>query len=286
MATDQIPLTTHPSYARKLASLIELYAKLDRQSLACKEVPRRRLSPDEFYQDYFYPNRPVIVEGLMTDWPALTKWTLPWLRTQFGSQEIEVHANRALDPKYEQHFKSNCSTMNFGDFIDILASPGETNDVYLVGRNVLMERPEFRSLLLDISNPDGFLDPANMTHPNVKLWIGPRGTVTPLHHDRGSVFFAQMSGRKHVKFISPFHLPSLYNDPDTCYSDVILDEGVDLNQFPEMRDVAISEAVIGPGDFLFIPVAWWHWVRALDPSISLTFKNFVFRTGRIAWNYR
>ncbi len=284
--SDSTSQSTELSYQRKLATLVELYAELDRQSRPSSQIPRKRLGPAEFYEDYFYPNRPVIVEGLMTDWPALTKWTLPWLRAQFGDYEFEVHANRTLDPKYEQHFRRNCSTMNFGAFLSILESPQETNDVYLVGRNVFLERPEFRRMLEDISNPNGFLDPETMNHPNVKLWIGPRGTVTPLHHDRGSVFFGQISGRKQVKFISPFHLPSLYNDPDTCYSDVILDQGADLNRFPEMRNVVIREAVIGPGDFLLIPVAWWHWVRALDPSISLTFKNFIFRTGRIAWNYR
>lgn len=277
--------TDHASQ-RKLASLVTLYADLDRQSHASGEIPRKRLTPAEFYEDYFYLNRPVILEGLMTDWPALNKWTLPWLRAEFGSYEIEVHANRTLDPLYERHFKSNCSSMNFGDFIAILETPGESNDFYVVGRNVFLERQEFSRMMEDISNPQGFLDAETMRPPHVKLWIGPRGTVTPLHHDRGSVLFGQISGRKQFKFISPFHLPSIYNNPDTCYSDVILDEGVDLDRFPEMRGVLVREAVIGPGDFLFIPVAWWHWVRALDPSISLTFKNFLFRADRIAWNYR
>ena len=274
------------SRTRKLASLVKLYAELDRQAHTGNEIPRKRLSPSEFYRDYFYPNCPVIIEGLMTDWPALTKWTLPWLRSQHGGHEIEVHANRSRDQKYEQHFRGNCETMSFGDFIGFLECPGETNDIYLVGRNFLLERPEFRGMLEDIQCPDGFLDPQTMDYRNVKLWIGPRGTVTPLHHDRGSVLFGQVSGRKHVKFISPFHLLSLYNDPDTCYSEVVLDEAIDLDRFPDMRHVVVREAVIGPGDFLFIPVAWWHWVRALDASISLTFKNFLFRKGRIAWNYR
>jgi hypothetical protein len=228
----------------------------------------------------------VILEGLMHDWPALTKWTPQWLRARFGCHEVEVHANRDQDPKYEQHFRGNCSRMNFGDFMAMLEKVDATNDVYLVGRNVLLQRPEFNALLMDISSPAGFLDPQTGKPPNVKLWIGPRGTVTPLHHDRGSVFLAQVSGRKHVKLISPFHLPSMYNDPNTCYSEVILDEAADLSRFPQMRGVAIREAVIGPGDFLFIPVAWWHWVAALEPSISLTFRNFLFGTERIVWNYR
>ena len=30
-----------------------------------------------------------------------------------------------------------------------------------------------------------------------------------------------------------------------------------------------QEAVVGPGDLLFIPVRWWHFVKSLDVSISV-----------------
>ena len=29
------------------------------------------------------------------------------------------------------------------------------------------------------------------------------------------------------------------------------------------------EAVVGPGDLLFIPIRWWHFVKSLDVSISV-----------------
>ena len=64
-----------------------------------------------------------------------------------------------------------------------------------------------------------------------------------------------------------------------------LDGPVDLDRYPMMWDVPVVEAILHPGDFLLIPAAWWHWVRALDASVSLTFKNFVFRGGRLAWHY-
>jgi hypothetical protein len=31
-----------------------------------------------------------------------------------------------------------------------------------------------------------------------------------------------------------------------------------------------------PGEALFIPVGWWHHVRALDISINVSFLNFPF----------
>jgi hypothetical protein len=53
-----------------------------------------------------------------------------------------------------------------------------------------------------------------------------------------------------------------------------------------MRNVSIVEAALNPGDFLLLPVAWWHWVRAEEASVSVTFKNFLFRGERLAWDYR
>ena len=38
---------------------------------------------------------------------------------------------------------------------------------------------------------------------------------------------------------------------------------------------------LNPGEALLIPIGWWHHVRALDVSISVSFTNFqgAFRNG-------
>lgn len=85
---------------------------------------------------------------------------------------------------------------------------------------------------------------------------------------------AQVHGRKLVKLIPSCDLPRMYNDFH-CYTDV--DAGTpDLNRFPDYAKVRVIDCVIGPGDFLFLPVGWWHYVKGLDVSITVTFTNFVF----------
>ncbi len=84
----------------------------------------------------------------------------------------------------------------------------------------------------------------------------------------------QVRGRKRVKLVAPWELPRLYLDRH-CYSQFDAEQP-DLARFPLLKDVAVVDVVIGPRDLLFLPVGWWHHVRGLDVSITMTFTNFAF----------
>jgi lysine-specific demethylase 8 len=43
----------------------------------------------------------------------------------------------------------------------------------------------------------------------------------------------------------------------------------DHARYPLFQQVAVSELVLEPGDLLFLPRRWWHYVRSLAPSISV-----------------
>ena len=56
-----------------------------------------------FFEDYF-ANRPVILRGLTTRWPARTKWTLEYFAERFGDELVEVTVDRDSDLHYEDRF--------------------------------------------------------------------------------------------------------------------------------------------------------------------------------------
>jgi len=43
-----------------------------------------------------------------------------------------------------------------------------------------------------------------------------------------------------------------------------------------MRDAQIAECVLNPGEVLFLPVGCWHFVEALDVSVTVSFTNFIW----------
>jgi lysine-specific demethylase 8 len=48
-------------------------------------------------------------------------------------------------------------------------------------------------------------------------------------------------------------------------------EEPDLEAFPLFQKVKCVESVLQPGDMLYIPPKWWHYLRSLDTSFSVSF---------------
>jgi len=263
----------------KAASMLALLGELFARSGFALE--KRRLEAHEFYRDYFFANRPVVLTGLMDDWPARTAWRPERLRARFADVVVEITDGREGDTRYEGNFLAHRRSVTFAEYVDMVVTGGPTNDYYLVARNHVLERTELRALKDDFSCPAGFLDPDPPVVPYVRLWFGPAGTLTPLHCDDRNILFGQVHGRKQVRLIAPQFLGSLANDV-ACYSSIDL-EAVDLERYPAMANVPVLETELEPGEFLFIPLGWWHWVKSLDVSISLTFTNFFHNEPELVW---
>ncbi|MFA7604864.1 MAG: cupin-like domain-containing protein, partial [Novosphingobium sp.] len=107
------------------------------------------------------------------------------------------------------------------------------------------------------------------------IWIGPGGTFTPLHHDLTNNLLVQVAGRKQVILLPPADTPNLHNDVHvfSAISDVF-DPALDRVCYPQIDALRKYEIILEPGEALFLPLGWWHQVRSLDFSISMTFTNF------------
>jgi len=248
--------------------------QLARLQPGARTVPRHsRPGRAAFCEAYYAANRPVVLTGLMDDWPALTRWTPDYLRSALGDEEVEIMADRDGDPAYEVNAGKHRRPIRFGDFVDMVYGGEPGNDYYLVANNQFFQRKRTQVLLADLVPFGEYLDPAQLDG-RCFFWFGPAGTVTPLHHDLCNILIAQVSGRKRVRLIPSAQWEHVYTG-SSCVSDVDC-ERPDFVRRPAFCHATVLDVTISPGEVLFVPVGWSHHVRALEPSISVSFTNFVF----------
>ena len=265
---------------RKREAIVAIKRSLAKLAPRNPVVERRsNLTEKEFLEQYYARNRPVILCELMTGWAACSKWTPAYLSSACGDEMVEIMAARTGNPLYEVNEAPHRHRVRFARFVDMVMTGGETNDYYLTARNDFFSRPAMRRLLDDIEPFAQYLEPGDAAS-GTYFWFGPRGTVTPLHHDLMNIFMAQVTGRKEVKLISPDDIDLVYNHQGV-YS--LVDAGnLDFGRFPALREAEILEAELKPGEVLFLPVGWWHYVKALETSITVTFTNFRY-PNRFEW---
>ncbi|MBV7537118.1 cupin-like domain-containing protein [Duganella sp. sic0402] len=236
--------------------------------LAPAEVPRReRLSGDDFLQQYYSRNLPVIITGMLDDAPARSKWSFDYLASLLGEREVEVQFGRNADADYEQNSAAHRRRMPFADYVALVREAGVTNDFYMTANNDAHNQGPLGELMADLPPLAEYL-----RQPGGFFWFGPAGTITPFHHDLTNNFMLQIAGRKRVRLIAPCDTPKVYNQRH-CFSEVDGRE-IDLQRFPQMAGVTVTDCVLEPGEILFLPVGWWHFVEALDITITVSTTHF------------
>jgi hypothetical protein len=261
---------------KKIQSLLDVYADLAqlRPTARFASVERRSsVSKEEFLERYYSANRPLILLGLMNEWKACSLWSPQYFRAKCGGEMVEVMAGRSADACYEINSERHKTTMMFGEYIDWVTRQGQSNDRYLVANNNLLRCESMKHLYEDIVAFPEYLD-VNKLDSGAFLWFGPAGTVTPLHHDTMNILIAQVFGRKRITLIPSGAIHRIYNDIGV-YSEVDCDRP-DYTRFPDFGRVPILRFNLRPREVLFVPVGWWHHVRALDVSASMSFTNFLF----------
>ena len=267
---------------RKLESVLGVRHDLDSLAPDHGQVAHHPVvTREQFLARYYSANKPVLLEGLVDDWPALTRWNPEYLAQVVPEAPIEVMVDRLSDPDYEINSNNHKSSMRMADYVEAVVAAGTSNDIYMVANNHVLDIPELAPLWADFHAPDIYLDPQTIAG-QVFFWFGPRGTVTPLHHDIINVLFVQVYGSKRIVLYSPLETPHLYNET-AVYSSVDA-LAPDLETYPRFADATRLEVTVGPGQALFIPVGWWHCVESLETSISMSFTNFAWPNS-FTWHH-
>ncbi len=234
----------------------------------------RRLSEGEadlvtFVSDFKGPETPVVLEGLLADWPALDKWDFDYLKRACGFRLVPVELGRRYtDNSWTQ------TLMTVGEFVDNYVNTSESDagpTGYLAQYQLLDQVPRLKE---DLEIPEFcFTGEDEEGEVDANVWFGPAGTVSPLHTDPKHNILCQVVGTKFVRLYPKDQTPRLFPYEGGMLSNTsrVDLEDVDWKKYPEFEEAKGFECVLGPGDALYIPPKCWHFVKSLSPSMSVSF---------------
>jgi ribosomal protein L16 Arg81 hydroxylase len=266
----------------KLESVLSMRQRMHLLSTRSSEVERRKeVTREEFLENYYSTNTPVVLEDVCDDWPARRRWSPDYLVKRLGEAEVEVMTQRDGDTRDELNLEQHRTRMRFDDYVSRVLATEWSNELYLVANNKLLSEDFAAPLWRDFRLDRRYLKPDREKSATF-LWFGPSGTVTTLHHDVMNILFHQVDGWKHFILVSPLETHRLYNNVGVYSSVDPL--APDLNRHPRFANAQQLQVTLGPGDALFVPVGWWHHVTALEASISVSCTSFVF-PNQIDWTH-
>ncbi|XP_025153870.1 HSPB1-associated protein 1 isoform X2 [Harpegnathos saltator] len=203
-----------------------------------------------------YLREPLLLQNMLRNSDGSYEWKLlEWDFMEFAEKLKDLklpfrvgYNARLMSPQWERHCPVKYMTLR--EFIDNMKDSKDE----MCWRNFGIDK-------------DGF---------DSTLWIGSKGAHTNCHQDSyGYNLIAQIHGRKEwllfppdsSNFLEPTRIPY---EESTIYSKFNFfclskeDETKVLNM-PYKPKIIILE----PGDVLFVPWGWWHYVESLDQSMSI-----------------
>ncbi|MPS72528.1 MAG: cupin-like domain-containing protein [Chryseobacterium sp.] len=224
------------------------------------------ITKEEFFEKYLKPRKPVVIKNMARKWPAYQKWTMEYIKEVVGDVTVPLYDSAKADPAAP--INTPTTEMKFADYIDMIQR--EPTDLRIFFFDPIKHAPK---ILNDYISPKelmgGFLD----KYPS--MFFGGKGSVTFLHFDidMAHIFHTHFNGRKHILLFDYKWKERLYQLPYATYALEDFDiENPDFEKFPALDGIEGIECFLEHGDTLFMPTGWWHWMKYLDGSFSISLR--------------
>ncbi|UJH66125.1 cupin-like domain-containing protein [Allomuricauda sp. SCSIO 65647] len=249
--------------------------------LDLQQIPREKtLTKEAFLRKYFRPQKPVVIENFIEDWPAYSKWNLGYMKKVAGDKTVPLYDNRPV--KHDEGFNEPHAKMKMGDYIDLLRSEPTKYRIFLW--NVLKEVPELQK---DFSYPDFGL---RLMKGLPMLFFGGRDSYTFMHYDidLANIFHFHFEGKKECILFPQSETKYLYKIPHS----LIVREDIDfhdpnLEKWPALQNARGHIAHLEHGQVLYIPEGYWHYMRYVTPGFSMSLRAIARKPknlGRALYN--
>ncbi|XP_018552043.1 HSPB1-associated protein 1 homolog isoform X1 [Lates calcarifer] len=233
--------------------------------------------------------QPAVFMNMTCGWPVL-HWTAENLSGCLGDKLIRFRLGRKgkmLTPLFETqcsfveaklaHFLSwtrGHSRPDVGPFSEFSYAEYWAYADYKYIANLFQDQP---SMFKDVKWSDfGFEGRGGREST---LWIGTEGANTPCHLDSyGYNLVLQVQGRKRWHLFPPEDTSKLYPtripyEESSVFSRVDVLHP-DLRSFPDFQRARAHIVTLQPGQVLYVPRHWWHYVESVDP-ITVSVNSWI-----------
>ena len=223
------------------------------------------ISSADFIKDYLNPGVPVILTDFVSkDSPAWKKWSYDYFKEIAGDVVITLHGRE--DMSNDRAASAPVGKMKFGEYLDMIER--EPTDLRIFLFNLMKLKPELNHDL--IYN--------DVTGGKVLQWLpylffGGEGSSTRNHFDidMSHVFITQYKGVKKIWLFPLEQSDLMYKLPYNFHSIANI-KSPNYEKFPALRYLNGYEAEIHPGETLFMPSGWWHYIQYVTEGYSISVR--------------
>jgi hypothetical protein len=223
------------------------------------------ISKEDFIDQYYRPQRPVLIENLTHDWPARKNWNLEYIQERAGDQVVPLYNNTPT--KGKQNSAVPVMEMRLYDYLELLKQ--KPTDLRVFFYNILDKMPE---LLQDIKYPDIGL---KFFKRLPVMFFGGSGSMVLPHYDMdlSHLLHFHFHGHKSVLLFPPEQTKYLYKVPFSVHNlEAINMDDPDFDTYPALQSAEGLYIEMKHGDALFMPSGYWHYIKYLDGGFSITLR--------------
>ncbi|AZA57223.1 cupin-like domain-containing protein [Chryseobacterium shandongense] len=223
------------------------------------------ISPDQFLKTYLSRAKPVILKDFVSpESPAFSKWNYDYFKEIAGEQTVNIYGSEI--ESLDRVASKPIGQSTFSEYLDLIASSPTEHRLFLF--NLLSIKPELKN---DIWYND-------VTKGKILKWLpfmffGGEGSITRNHVDidMSHVFITQFQGTKRIWLFPWEQSDLLYKLPYNFHSIANIKEP-DYQEFPGLKYIYGYEAIIEPGETLYIPSGWWHYIQYETEGYSVSVR--------------
>jgi hypothetical protein len=234
--------------------------------LNLQDIPRvKHISKEDFMQNYFKPQKPVVIEQYIKDWPAYSKWSLDYMKDIAGDKTVPLYDDRPVD--YKDGFNEPHATMKMSEYVDLLKNEPTKYRIFLW--NVLKEIPQLQK---DFTFPDFGL---KLMKRLPMLFFGGKNSHTFMHHDidLANIFHFHFEGKKQCILFDQKQNDYLYKIPHSLITREDIDfSNPDFEKWPALKNANGWECKLNHGEVLYMPEGYWHYMKYLTPGFSMSLR--------------